>query len=286
VGDRDKPFGPSDFPELLAAFAPLLDHHNAALVGGQALNVWATIFYDQAPDDLAQFAPYTSKDIDYYGDHKAAEALANALAGDVHLPSPDDQTPNTAVAIVDLGGTQRSIDFLGALAGVPDQVLAGDLATVDLSWAVADDSDVRVRLLHPLPILMSRAGNIVTLGRSDGHAVRQMRASAIVLREYVRDRLDLVSDAAETGEERADARREVIDIAMALLSWAERNRNARDIKQRGIEDPLAPLEAVLAHPGWDQRFLERTLKPRLVAVRARRARRFAEAHRKRARRPE
>lgn len=161
MDESDEPFGPHDFPELLKAFDPLLDDHNAAIVGGQALNIWATHYYDQAPEELARSAPYTSKDIDYYGNRNAAEALANALQGDVDFPSPDDHTPNTAVAIVDLNGRRREIDFLGDLAGVPERVMSGNLATVDRTWPVDDDADARVRLLHPLPILMSRAGNIV-----------------------------------------------------------------------------------------------------------------------------
>lgn len=163
MDESDEPLGPYDFPELLKAFDPLLDNHKTAIVGGQALNAWATYYYEQASDELAPYAPFTSKDVDCYGNQDAAQALANALQGDLHLPKPEDQTPNTAVAIVNLAGQRRAIDFLGALAGVPERVLSGDLATVDLLWPVSDDEDARVRLLHPLPILMSRAGNVVTL---------------------------------------------------------------------------------------------------------------------------
>ncbi|MBK1699292.1 hypothetical protein [Rhodovibrio salinarum] len=285
MNDSDEPLGPYDFPELLKAFDPLLDDHNAAIVGGQALNVWATYFYDKAPGELAQFAPYTSKDIDYYGNREAAEALANALQGDVHLPHPEDQTPHTAVAIVNLNGHRREIDFLGVLAGVPQRIISGDLATVDLAWAVDDDADVRVRLLHPLPILMSRAGNIIMLLRDDDRAVRQLQASIIVLREYLQERLDVAVENTESEGQRTDAAREAVDVAKALLGWAAHNSNARGIYEQGLGDPLAPLDAVRSHHGWDPRFLEHELLPQLKGVRERRENRWAEAARKRARRP-
>lgn len=280
MAETDAPLGPFDFPEFLRAFEQLLDVHDAAIVGGQALNFWATYYYPQAPQELARYAPYTSKDIDCYGTKEAAQALASALQGDVLLPGPGDQTPNTAVAVVYLRGRRRTIDFLGGLAGVPDSVIAGDLAAVDLAWAVSEESEVRVRLLHPLPILMSRAGNLVVLRRRDGHAVRQLQASIVVVREYVRDRLAVAADPLAAKTDRDDAQREAVDIARALLTWAMRNRNARSVYQHGLGDPLAALDAVAAHPGWDPRFRDRGLIPRLQDVRARREKRLAEAARK------
>lgn len=285
MDDSEEPLGPHDFPELLRAFEPLLDDHNAAIVGGQALNVWATYYYDEARDELAAFAPYTSKDIDYYGTKEAAEALARVLQGEVQVPDPHDQTPQTAVAVVKLAGRSRQIDFLGTLAGVPRRVIHGNLATVDLEWAADEDTGTRVRLLNPLPILMSRAGNIVTLRRRDDRSVRQLQASIIVLREYLRERLNVAADGSETDMERDDAHREVVDIAKALLAWSRSDSNARGVYELGLGDPLEPLDAVLDHPGWDPRFVACEIRPQLASARERRDKRRIEAERKRAGRP-
>lgn len=285
MDESEDPLGPYDFPELLSAFATLLDRHNAAIIGGQALNIWATYFYEQAEKELVKYAPYTSKDIDYYGSRRAAEALANALGGDVLIPGPDDQTPNTAVAIVDLAGRRRMIDFLEVLAGVPHRIIRGRLATVDLDWPISDEADAYIRTLHPLPVLMSRAGNIVTLRRKDRRSIRQMQASIIILGEYFQERLNMVVNRGATNAERDDAHREAVDMAKALLEWVSRDQTARGVYEQGHGDPLAALDAVVDHPGWDDRFLARELRPRLERVRVRRRRCLVEANRKRERSP-
>lgn len=52
-----EPRTPADFAEILAGEEPPL------LVGGQAVNLWAEIYANQAPG-LESFAPFTSADAD------------------------------------------------------------------------------------------------------------------------------------------------------------------------------------------------------------------------------
>lgn len=101
----------------------------------------------------------------------------------------------------------------------------------------------------------------------------------------MRERLDVAAEGTESEDERADAVREAVDIAKELLDWTARDSNARGIYEEGLGDPLAPLDAVRTHHGWDSRLLERELVPRLKAVRKRREKRRAEAARKRGGRP-
>ena len=60
---------------------------DAVIVGGQALNIWGERHWPRAERELAAFAPFQSKDIDFLGDHHAAEALAReASAGGSTVP--------------------------------------------------------------------------------------------------------------------------------------------------------------------------------------------------------
>jgi hypothetical protein len=54
----------------------------------------------RAPE-LAEFGPYTSKDMDYFGRVQAEEKLADALGGTVSTPEMDDATPHTAIVEAD-----------------------------------------------------------------------------------------------------------------------------------------------------------------------------------------
>ena len=64
-----------------------VDPETLIIAGGQALNIWAG-HYSTAPE-LGQYAPYTSKDVDFVGAYKAAQKLAKALGGYVEQAHPD-----------------------------------------------------------------------------------------------------------------------------------------------------------------------------------------------------
>jgi hypothetical protein len=50
----------------------------AFAVGGQAINLWAE-HYATIADELNEFRPFTSKDIDFFGQRDVAERLARDL---------------------------------------------------------------------------------------------------------------------------------------------------------------------------------------------------------------
>lgn len=67
----------------LASILKLSD--KAFIVGGQALNLWAERYSDLP--GLAEYGPYTSKDLDYFGHREAAEKLADALVAHSIYPT-------------------------------------------------------------------------------------------------------------------------------------------------------------------------------------------------------
>ena len=93
--------------------------HPIVLVGGQAVNFWASYYADRV-EELRAGAPYASKDIDFEGSHDAVEECARRLNGEARLATLDDPgTPNTGiVAFIDDDHHLRTIDFLLAPAGL------------------------------------------------------------------------------------------------------------------------------------------------------------------------
>jgi hypothetical protein len=68
----------ADVRPVLAKIADL--ERELVLVGGQAVNFWASFYQGRAPA-LAREAPFTSKDIDFCGDQRSVRVCAERLGG-------------------------------------------------------------------------------------------------------------------------------------------------------------------------------------------------------------
>ena len=162
----------------------------AFIVGGQALNIWAERYSGAA--ELGQYGPYTSKDIDYFGHREAAQKLADALGGRVLTPTVDDATPQSAKVEAVVAGEKIEIDFLIHVKGVNADVMKR--SAVELILTVRTDAGegvLTVPIMHPLHVMQSRIANVLELGRKSDLACRQLNASPIVVREYVRQMLEI-----------------------------------------------------------------------------------------------
>lgn len=256
--------------EFVKIAASLADDEDVFLIGGQALNIWAEYYFRRAPDELAQYSPFTSKDIDYFGYYESARAFAAKIGGHALKPTPDDVTPNTALVAADLQGRTIEIDFLSNVEGVPDRILERNgVRRIEVPVGSGGETTyVELSLLAPLPIFMSRAANIVLLGRRDDTAMRQLKAAMVVLREHILSELE----KGETGP--------VTKTVQDYLAWLKRDRAAHDLERIASIDPLRVLEEVIPAPQWDSRYREKTLAPELEKLRSASKRRSAERTRK------
>jgi len=132
------------------------------IAGGQAINLLAER-YPQRTDDLVAYGPYTSKDLDYFGQKQAAEKLAEALGGRIALPEGDNHTPSSAQVTVEINGEVVVIDFLTHVMGVRDaNPEAGALELVFPATIAGRPGEVVLPVMHPLHCLQSRVANIHT----------------------------------------------------------------------------------------------------------------------------
>jgi hypothetical protein len=154
-------------PRAVIGIAKILaDDERAFVVGGQALNLWAE-YYSGRAAELIAFRPFTSKDIDYFGQRAVAEKLAAGLGGTIEVPAPHDTTFQTAIVHATVEGIDIDIDFLSHMKGVQRGLEAGVADLIIPYDHEGEDAELAIRLMHPLHCLQSRIANIIELKRSD-----------------------------------------------------------------------------------------------------------------------
>jgi len=251
--------------QVLKKFANL--EHQIVLVGGQAVNFWANHYKHQAPQ-LAEHAPYTSKDIDFVGSLDAVRECAKRLGGTAKLATLDDMnTPSTgAVVFVDDSNHTRQIDFLGNVAGLDD---ARNIIDAAVHGTVNDEHGAliaRFLVMHPIHSLKSRAYNVAYLqGYQTQHAKNQLRAAIICAKQFAIGRLSVDP-------------RETLASNEAFFDIAQYGAGIEVFAVHGID----VLEALVDAPGMPERFYTERLPRARAAVERARAKRFAAIDRARA----
>lgn len=234
-------------PQAVLDIARILsDDERAFVVGGQALNLWAE-YYSEGATELLEFRPYTSKDIDYFGQRAVAEKLAAGLGGSIDVPSPDDTTFQTAIVHATVQGIDIDIDFLSHVKGVQRGLEAGVVDLILPYDHEGKEAELAIRLMHPLHCLQSRVANVIDLGRNDGTSRRQLAAAPIVLREYI-------AESLADGEER-----EAINILRALFEYLRSDINGRKAHRHLTYDPIEILRHFLGDERLDARWREKSL---------------------------
>lgn len=231
--------------------------HEIVLVGGQAVNFWANYYESKVPE-LSANAPYTSKDIDFFGPHAAVTECAKRLGGKARVATIDDMgTPNTGIVLfVDDDKHERQIDFLGEVAGVERT------HETSIRAFVLDDEGNSVaafRVMHPLLSLRSRAYNVAFLdGYQTEHAKNQLRAAIVCAREFTREMLAIDPHTAQRFNQ------EIVKIASYKAGPIVYVRYGIDV-----------LEALIDEPGFPERFYSYYLPHARDWVRRQREKAFA-----------
>jgi hypothetical protein len=171
--DREAPLAPEDIRSILAACSP-----DSLLVGGQALAFWAEHLAVRLPDALVSGV---TADADFIGGASTAAILSKRLGWKLWLPRPDDATPQTAKVTHRLkNGTVKQVDFLSGVVGIETRNLQRRAVELEVPGVG------RLRVIHPLDVLLSRIQNLHKLPEKRGAAgVAQARLAVNVLRAFV-----------------------------------------------------------------------------------------------------
>lgn len=198
------------------------------LVGGQALNILARHYHVEGMK--IQF----SRDVDFVGDSEDARQAAQIWRAEIHLPTLDDHTPNTAILTIRRANKPPlTIDFLENVAGI---VFGAEVPSLKIR-----EGSVDLRVMHPLACLQSRLWNIYgPLARRNAREIERAGLAIRVLHAYLTEILD------------HDKGREALKTIERLVKYAALSRVGT---KAWVLDRIDVLAAVpLVHPALPPAF--------------------------------
>jgi len=243
----------------IAPIIEALGDKSAILVGGQAIFVWSKVL-SQYAGRPAGLRPVTSRDVDYFGSRKTAQALASALRAEARYPDPSDVTPSTALVLATIGQRRIVIDFLSNVFGVPEMEMRKRAMQFDIGRSLGVTRPVVIRLLHPIHCLMSRTANVVTpaMRRRDPRSMQQLRTACQIVRAWIRWRL-----ADSDMKEATRSLRE-------LFEWLRGNEHARDLHRATRVDPLGIIRDLAEDSRWHKSYREKIIAGMIREIERRR----------------
>jgi hypothetical protein len=155
------------------------------------------------------------------------------------------------VLFVDGAGVKRTLDVATAPFGLGASEVGATALSVEILDDASSPSGVRFYVMHPVLCMESRVHNVVGLpdAYDNEHGRRQLRASILIAREFVRDLLDERIDAE-------DAVRATIKLNERIFRFCIRDRHAKELFRSSGVDPAV---AIHDDPRLPAAFRERRL---------------------------
>lgn len=160
-------------------FDPIFSQ-GVVIVGGHAVNLWASYYASTGDEALARFAPFTSKDADIFlRDKEMARAVA-AAAGWVFRNNPEPRSPVLGAIVMRRGETELQVDVLRSVTGLTDDDLN---ATAQITFENGKSYSI------PAPDIMLKAklANLESHDQSDRQDERHIRILVKCCEHYLRD---------------------------------------------------------------------------------------------------
>ena len=166
----------ADFADVLL---PHDDLGSPVVVGGHAVNLWASYFLAGGDVALAEFLPFTSKDLDFVGTVEQLEALHRRFKGTKKMGQP--RSPVVGRLELPFGDGFRIVELLHTVKGLTFAELK---RSINVSVA-----GVSARVLDPQLVLKAKIENCATIdqdGRNDvKHVAMMIRCNRAFLRELL-----------------------------------------------------------------------------------------------------
>ena len=191
-----------DFGEIVGT---LIEGKPPLIVGGHAVNAWAMFFLPRITDELLQFQPFTSKDLDLLGTRSLLDALHSRFGGLLEVSPP--RTPLVGRIVVKMHGREFKIEVLHAIRGLPD--------SADSEAVMLDIEGIRVRVPRPPQLLQAKLANSATIDQVGRQDVRHVQILTFCTREFLADALSAAQSGVISERAAIHALEEVRTILMS-----------------------------------------------------------------------
>ncbi len=151
-------------------------------MGGHAVNFWALFYLRRIELELREFRPFTSKDLDFYGDPQLLEELRKSLSGLKKMSTP--RGPVIGRIEVEIDGSKRIVEVLQSVHGLSPK----DLSKVTPPILEVDQCNARV--LDPMTLLKAKIHNAADIDQNDRSDVRHVKIMLLCVREFILDALE------------------------------------------------------------------------------------------------
>lgn len=163
----------SDFAEIL------LPHDGGeppVVVGGHAVNLWSLYFLSSGVAELANFLPFTSKDLDLVGTMDLLERLHRNLKGKLTRAAPRSPVLGR-LDIPCKGGAVLRVEVLHTVKGLDFKELA---RTIDLRA-----ENMFGRVLLPQLVLKAKIENSITIDQGDRNDLKHVAMMLLCVRSFI-----------------------------------------------------------------------------------------------------
>jgi hypothetical protein len=154
---------------------------DAVVVGGQAVNLWAYQYYEQAPE-LKQYLPFASEDLDFYGGRVEAMLCQDVLGGKLNLNRDFDPSPNAGVLLVNREDRVLRIDVLASVFGLNDAEVVGSALPFTGKGIL---QGIQIKVLHPILCLEGKLRCLRGLPQGGRQDLKHASMSVICVREML-----------------------------------------------------------------------------------------------------
>ncbi|MEM7761258.1 MAG: hypothetical protein AAF298_24475 [Cyanobacteria bacterium P01_A01_bin.40] len=151
------------------------------LVGGQAINLWATAYLEQIPE-LQNFLPFSSEDLDFIGGKVEAVEFQERLGGDLHFPPSFSPSPSIAILTTKIDQDQLRVDFLSNAFGLDTEQIANS-AIIFKSFKLPD---VEIKVLNPILCVAGKLKSYTGLPQYGRQDKKHLQIAILIAQEYIK----------------------------------------------------------------------------------------------------
>jgi len=205
----------ADFREILSS---RFEDEYPLLVGGHAVNLWASFYSASIGSRLAKWLPLTSKDLDLFGTVSLLEALKDRFGGSFRLSGP--RSPVVGQLVTNLGGPELKVDVLRDVYGLRKSQLLAEAIVIEIEMA---GHHFHCRVLPVIVLLEAKIANLANLDQSGRNDLKHVHLMLLVAEQF----LSALVEAVDL--EGADSRSVVnqLELARKVTATPEAQRCAK-----------------------------------------------------------